>query len=362
MPPRRALERFSPTRVARGLIWAVLVGGMLAVSSFVPLSARGRGQDEPASARSVALADEAQAAYDEKRYAASAEAYRKLIELYPYDFVLHFNRACALAHDGRSDDAIASLASGVRYGFEDVELLGKAKALEPLRADARFAEVERDARAGRDEQFLVYAPQNLDPARPAPLVVLIHGRGSAPRNILPMWTAAADRLGVVLALPKGVTRLGAGRFGWEPQFPTDNAQLDWPGAEAAVDRAVEAALRAHPTVDRGKVILAGFSQGGYVALRLLHDHPAKYLGVVTFVTVYDRAGIDAWDNVPPRRAYLVSGSRDALCPDSRDARDDLRAAGFDVRYDEIAGLSHEIPPGYEARQTRALRFILEGRD
>jgi acetyl esterase/lipase len=78
--------------------------------------------------------------------------------------------------------------------------------------------------------------------------------------------------------------------------------------------------------------------------------------------VYDRVGIASWDNVPPRRAYLVSGSRDALCPDSRDARDDLTAAGFDVRYEEIAGLSHEIPPGYEARQMRAIRFILEGRD
>src|SRR6188474_3432002 len=121
MPARRARERFSPTRVARGLIWAVLVGGMLAVSSFVPLAARGRAQGDAAGERAVALADEAQTAYDEKRYAASAEAYGKLIDLYPYDYVLHFNRACALAHDGPADDAIASLASAVRYGLEDVE-------------------------------------------------------------------------------------------------------------------------------------------------------------------------------------------------------------------------------------------------
>ena len=362
MPRRRARQSFSPTRVARALIGVVLVGAMLAVTSFVLIAARGRDRGNAPSDAAFGLRREAQAAYDEQRYAASADAYRKLIELYPCDFVLHFNRACALAHDGRADDAMASLASAVRFGFEDVEVLGKSKALEPLRADARFAQVEKDATAARDERHIVYVPPNLDAKRPAPLVVLIHGRGSAPRNVLPMWTATAEKLGAVLALPKGATRLEPGRYAWEPEYPTDNAQLDWPAAEAAVDRAVAAALAAHPNIDRSKVVLAGFSQGGYVALRLLHDHPEKYLGVVTFVTVYNREGIDSWDGVAPKRAYLVAGALDTLCPHSRDARDDLTAAGFDVRYDEVAGMSHEIPPEYEARQARALRFILEARD
>jgi predicted esterase len=177
-----------------------------------------------------------------------------------------------------------------------------------------------------------------------------------------MWTAAAEKLGVVLVAPKGATRLASGRYGWEPQFPTDNAQLDWAAAEASVDRAVEAARGACHNIDQGRVVLAGFSQGGYVALRLLHDHPARYAGVITFVTVYHRDGIDSWNNVPPKRAYLVSGADDTLCPQSRDARDDLTAAGFDVRFDEIDGMSHEVPPEYEDRQVRALRFVLGGRD
>jgi tetratricopeptide (TPR) repeat protein len=126
----------------------------------------GRADAAPARRRAVALSRQAQTAYDQKQYAASADAYRRLIELYPYDFVLHFNRACALAHDGKSDEALASLALAVRYGFEDVDLLEKSKALDPLRADARFAQLERDARACCDERFLVCAPPNLDPRRP----------------------------------------------------------------------------------------------------------------------------------------------------------------------------------------------------
>jgi predicted esterase len=337
---------------------ARLIGlfALLAGTSFVAV-APGERLD-----RARQIARDAQDAYDQKRYADAAEAYRRLTEFFPFDYVLHFNRACALAHDGQANAALDALASAVRYGFEDVELLAKAKALERLRGDARLAQLERDARASRDETMLVHVPPGLEPNRLAPLVVLIHGRGSAPRNVLPAWTAAADRLGVVLALPKGVTRLGPGRYGWEPRFPTDNAQLDWAAAEAAIDRAVEAARAAHPSIDAGKIVLAGFSQGGYVALRTLREHPARYIGVVTFVTVYNREGIASWKHVPPKRAYLIGGSRDPLCPHSRAARDDLTAAGFDLRYDEIQGMGHEIPPQYEERQVRALRFVLEGRE
>jgi phospholipase/carboxylesterase len=340
----------------------VVLGAMLAVTSFTPVSALNRTpMGAGPNPRVQHLATAAREAYEQRRYPEAADAYAALIEFFPFDYVLHFNRACALAHDGKPDEAITALERAVRYGFEDAEALTTAKALQPLRDHPRFARIKDDARASRAETLLVHVPPDLDHNRPAPLVVLLHGRGSAPRNVLPAWTAAAERLGVVLVLPKGGTRLAPGRYGWEAQFPTDNAQLDWDAAEAAITRAVDAAATAYPNIDRGRVILAGFSQGGYVALRALHDHPERYLGVVTFVTVYNRAGVESWKGVPPKRAYLISGSQDSLCPHSRAARDDLTAAGFDVRYDEIRGMGHEIPPEYEALQARALRFVLDGR-
>ena len=62
---------------------------MLAVTSFVPISARGRPRRDASSGQGFALPRQTQTAHGEKRYAAAAKAYRQLLELCPYDDVLH---------------------------------------------------------------------------------------------------------------------------------------------------------------------------------------------------------------------------------------------------------------------------------
>jgi acetyl esterase/lipase len=67
-----------------------------------------------------------------------------------------------------------------------------------------------------------------------------------------------------------------------------------------------------------------------------------------------------WSAVATKRAVLMVGTADSLLPHSRAARDDLRAAGIDMIYEEIDGVGHMFPPDFEAPQTRAIRFILTG--
>ncbi|MDX2119385.1 MAG: PDZ domain-containing protein [Planctomycetota bacterium] len=55
---------------------------------------------------------------------ADAEAFtRRLLELKPDEFTLHYNLACVLAHQGRSAEAITALKAAIERGFDDVRQL-----------------------------------------------------------------------------------------------------------------------------------------------------------------------------------------------------------------------------------------------
>jgi poly(3-hydroxybutyrate) depolymerase len=50
-------------------------------------------------------------------------------------------------------------------------------------------------------ELCAFVPRSYDPARPAPLIAAFHGTGGSGRGVIPLWQAAAERLGALVLAP-----------------------------------------------------------------------------------------------------------------------------------------------------------------
>jgi len=122
---------------------------------------------------------------------------------------------------------------------------------------------------GRDRPFTLHVPAGYDPARPAPLLLDLHGSGGtgAGQARVSGLAAAAARRGVVVVAPDGGIAAGEG-FVWNiPGVPTVAGSI--PGPTEADDvrylLAVIDAAAAAMCIDPARVYATGLSGGGRMA-------------------------------------------------------------------------------------------------
>jgi phospholipase/carboxylesterase len=190
----------------------------------------------------------------------------------------------------------------------------------------------------RDGAFLV--PNGLDPAKPAPLIVALHGAGGIATHIVDLMAAQAERHGIIVLAP-------------ESRGPTWDVIRGGYGPDVAfIDRALTKVFGLHP-VDPARVAVSGFSDGASYALSLgvingdLFDHILAFSpGFLVPTTTADTP-----------RIFISHGTHDEVLPIdpcSRRIVPALRRAGYDVDYHEFDG-GHVVPPDMVERA--AIRFL-----
>jgi polyhydroxybutyrate depolymerase len=124
-------------------------------------------------------------------------------------------------------------------------------------------------------------PPGYSEARPAPLVLLLHGytmSGAIQESYFAMG-AATDRLGHLLAMPDGRTDSLGNRF-WDAGPCCGDARSgddDVTYLLAVLDDMAE-----RYAVDAERVYAVGFSNGGFMAHRLACEHPERFAGIASF--------------------------------------------------------------------------------
>ena len=118
--------------------------------------------------------------------------------------------------------------------------------------------------AGRARSWIVYVPPSYNPARPTPVVLLLHGRPSnAPAMAaITRMNAVADRHGFIVVYPQGLNNE------WNAFFDLVRQPAIAPQDDIAFLKTLTEDLSVDLNIDRRRMYMGGFSNGGFMTLRL----------------------------------------------------------------------------------------------
>ena len=307
-------------------------------------------------------------AYRAKKWPQAIELGLKLVELLPDNSTHAYNLACVYSLNGGVNEAAEWLGKAAERGFSEVRLFETDSDLDNVREHSAYSDALALVKENQRKKFkslkkrflkhapLVFLPPKHDPNRPSPLIVALHGYGAKARGVASAWETVAAQTGAILVAPQAVHKVaGSGGFSWLRSGVTNPDEADF---------LIEITLKLVTNefqIDKERMVLTGFSQGGYVALAVGARQPYKFAGVIPmaggYIPAIDRPAKAAGDQPP--RFYFMVGEHDRGVDQSRRAADDFANAGFDVKFRIYPGVSHAFPRDPIKELHDALEFVLE---
>lgn len=179
---------------------------------------------------------------------------------------------------------------------------------------------------------VAYRPASADER--APLLLVLHGGGGTASGMLNAFRELADKQGILLVAPQSrgrtwdvvIAGVRRGRTGQDSRFGADILR---------VDAALQAVLR-RASVDRTRIVAAGFSDGAGYALSIGLANPQLFAGVLSLSPGFI---------IPPprmpakQRIFIAHGNVDRTLPFANSQRiaHALSSAGGQVRFREFSG-------------------------
>jgi phospholipase/carboxylesterase len=210
-------------------------------------------------------------------------------------------------------------------------------------------------------KYVVRIPSGRPENDTMPLVVVMHGRGADANDladIAPMIDGPSGYRFVFPNAPNAWEAAPGMTFGftWFNGLPPDAASLR--EARNRVSGFLDAALKRFPTPP-GKVVLAGFSQGGLMALDvgLRSDDLA---GIVAMSGALDERELPDLSARKDQRVLIVHGTADEMLNVNlaRRARRVLESHGLNPEYHEFE-MGHHVTPESMAVVSEFIRRCLE---
>jgi len=190
------------------------------------------------------------------------------------------------------------------------------------------------------QPYSVCVPADYDPAKKYPLLVMLHGSGMTDRGFLE---------GTRVMIPDEFIAIAPSGRGISHCYCPPESQID-------IQEAIEDVTRCY-AIDTERIVLGGFSMGGYGVYRTHYETPGKYCALVAMsgrVRLEPEWGIpDAPDFLQEETLqtlvgvplFIFHGRQDRNVPvdDVLTLVEKLRAAGSPVEVHLEAGAGHAIP-------------------
>ncbi len=186
---------------------------------------------------------------------------------------------------------------------------------------------------------------------PFPTIIALHGWGASAHDLIGLAPIFDGGRSLVLC-PQGPLAFQASPgqvgYGWFPLKdggPMDLAEVH--KGVGALQRFIDEALAAHP-VDRRKLVILGFSQGGVMAYELVLRNPGAYAGLIalsSWLPDQMAESIPANPELANLQTLVIHGTKDPmiLVDLARESRGALAKLGVSASYREYE-MGHEINP------------------
>ncbi len=162
---------------------------------------------------------------------------------------------------------------------------------------------------GGDRPVTVHVPPNLDPAKPAPLVILLHGFGASGfvQELVFQLEPESDKRGFLYAHPDGTIDADKKRFwnGTDACCDFGNTMVD----DVAYLSGLVKEISEQRAVDPKRIFFTGHSNGGFMSHRLACDKPDLIAAVASLAgsTFLDPAKCTAAE---PVSVLQIHGTKD----------------------------------------------------
>lgn len=199
-------------------------------------------------------------------------------------------------------------------------------------ADARLQTVSLTV-AGMERHALVHLPAGRDGKTPLPLVLMFHGNGGTPVNVVieTGWGAKSDAAGFIVAFPEATRpdMTQPAKFGRNNPAWNDGSGRFHAGERDIADVAFIAALLDHLEtkfpVDRRRVFATGFSNGASMTFRVGLELSARLAAIAP---VSGALWIDEPTAARPVSLLYITGDADPINPMNGGAPKMASGSGF----------------------------------
>ncbi|HSN88355.1 MAG TPA: alpha/beta fold hydrolase [Thermoanaerobaculia bacterium] len=211
--------------------------------------------------------------------------------------------------------------------------------------------------------YAAYVPEG---DGPFPTVIALHGWGANSQDLLGHAPFLHGGKALMLC-PQGPLSFPVGRgaagYGWFPlpavaswkQADMESVRVSFEAATEALRAFIDRAVETYP-IDRERVVVTGFSQGGLMAYELALREPGRFSGLVAMSTWLPGVLAETLPRLPEHEGFpvlVLHGQDDPMVriDMAREARETLRSYGVALQYREIEKTGHTI--GWEGLEVLA---------
>ena len=294
--------------------------------------------------------------YREQKYADAFQIVDQNADCFPeHSARTTFWKMCLLSLCGRSNDVITIFQNGLDAGlwwadgqFRDPDLdeVRNMPAFKRLAAVSQEKYEAARKQIGRDQTILL---PRASASGLYPLLIALHGGAGNKDSNLEYWEIARQKGWLVLS-PQSTQPLYSGSYSWiEPEQALEDLQFY-----------VEQVSNDHP-IDQQRVVIAGFSQGGGMAIYAALSGKFRARGFIGLASFWNDPGSlkPLTGDAQRVRGYFITGKKDHTLDNLRKIQEVLRENHIQFTEEVHPELGHEFPPDFDTSFEKAIKFILE---
>jgi predicted esterase len=296
--------------------------------------------------------------FEQKKYAEGAAMLERVLDRFPDHVRANtYNLAAARLLMGQPDKAIDALEEGLRRGAFYSRWDFDGAVMSPLKQHPRFpaflqANSERIAEADKKASMKleVGTPPGYDPARRYPLFVALHGGGENVAMLKPNWVSPRLQSEFIVAYVQSSQVASMDGFHWQDE---DRTRHDLQAAYGEV-------VAKYP-VDPDRVIVGGFSSGGFASLVTAFHQTLPARGFVALCPEVPATITDADITAAVTRGLrgsLLTTELDRRVESQRALADRWKKLGLDGDFSVTPNIGHWFPKDFGQQLDRAIERIL----